>query len=94
MKALNGVGPVRHRKMFGEYALYFDEKVVALVCDNTLFVKPTSISDSFLDSSHQAPPYPGAKNYLKVPQQKWEDRAWLHNFIRETAAVLPAPKKK
>ena len=32
---------VRARKMFGEYALYLDEKVVALVCDDQLFLKPT-----------------------------------------------------
>ena len=28
-------------KMFGEYALYCDGRVVALVCDDTLFVKIT-----------------------------------------------------
>lgn len=27
-----------YRKMFGEYALYLDGRVVALVCDNMLFV--------------------------------------------------------
>ena len=30
-----------HRKMFGEYALYPHGRVVALVYDNELFVKPT-----------------------------------------------------
>ena len=30
---------VSYRKMFGEYALYSKGKVVALVCDNQLFVK-------------------------------------------------------
>jgi len=32
-------GIIRTRKMFGEYALYCDEKVVALICDNQIFVK-------------------------------------------------------
>jgi hypothetical protein len=31
-----------YRKMSGEYALYLDERVVAFVCDNMLFVKPTA----------------------------------------------------
>jgi TfoX/Sxy family transcriptional regulator of competence genes len=31
-----------HRKMFGEYALYVDGKVVAFACDNSLFVKPSA----------------------------------------------------
>lgn len=34
-------GRLSYRKMFGEYAVYLDEKVVALVCDNSLFIKPT-----------------------------------------------------
>ncbi len=33
---------VKYRKMFGEYALYCDGKVVALVCDDELFIKPTN----------------------------------------------------
>lgn len=32
-----GAGMLSHRRMFGEYALYLDGKVVALVCDNQLF---------------------------------------------------------
>jgi len=31
----------RLRPMFGEYALYYDEKVVALICDGTIFLKIT-----------------------------------------------------
>ena len=34
-------GTISYKKMFGEYAIYCDGKVVALVCDNQLFVKPT-----------------------------------------------------
>ena len=30
-----------HRKMFGEYALYLEGRVVAFVCDNQVFIKPT-----------------------------------------------------
>ncbi len=33
---------VSYRKMFGEYALYSKGKVVALVCENQLFVKATA----------------------------------------------------
>jgi DNA transformation protein and related proteins len=87
-------GTLRARKMFGEYALYCDEKVVALVCDEQLFVKITLISDSYLGSEHQAPPYPNAKNWLKVPEERLEEREWLTDFIRQTATALPKPKPK
>lgn len=91
---LAGAGVVRSRKMFGEYALYCDGKVVALVCDDHLYIKPTSISEKYLDSSNLAPPYPGARSYCLVPDERLEDREWLAAWIRETAVELPLPKEK
>jgi hypothetical protein len=36
---MEDAGLISYKKMFGEYAIYCDGKVVALVCDNQLFVK-------------------------------------------------------
>ena len=36
---------MRARAMFGEYGVYCDEKFVALVCDDTFFLKPTHAAD-------------------------------------------------
>lgn len=91
---VQGAGEIRYVKMFGEYALYCNERVVALVCDDQMFVKPTEVGYTFLDASNEAPPYPGAKNYLLVPDEKWDDRDWLTELIQKTAAVLPLPKPK
>src|SRR5215218_3576135 len=66
--------PVRARAMFGEYGLYCDEKFVALICDDTLFVKPTTISDQFFTDADLAPPYPGAKNHYAVPASPSQGR--------------------
>lgn len=90
---LNGAGQVSFKKMFGEYAIYCDGKVVALVCDNQLFVKPTAAGRSTIDSIVEAPPYPGAKPYFLISEQL-DDRDWLSNLIRLTANELPAPKPK
>ena len=38
---LRGAGEVAARKMFGEYGLYCDGKVIGLICDNQLFIKRT-----------------------------------------------------
>jgi TfoX/Sxy family transcriptional regulator of competence genes len=38
---MKDAGAISYRYMFGEYAIYCDGKVVALVCDNQLFVKPS-----------------------------------------------------
>jgi TfoX/Sxy family transcriptional regulator of competence genes len=51
----------RTRAMFGEYALYYDEKVVALLCDNIVYVKQTESSEELLAENEQGHPYPGAK---------------------------------
>jgi TfoX/Sxy family transcriptional regulator of competence genes len=94
LENMSMAGNVRARKMFGEYALYCEEKVVALVCDDQLFVKMNPTSLTFLDETPGAPPYPAAKNYLCVPEEKWNDREWLSRFIHETADSLPLPKPK
>lgn len=94
MDQLAGVGWVTSRKMFGEYAVYCDGKVVALVCDNRLFVKPTTAGEAYAGDVERAPPYPGAKPYLLI-EDRLDDREWVVGLIRKTAKALPAkaPKK-
>lgn len=87
-------GEVRIRKMFGEYALYCDEKVVALICDEQLFVKPTVAGKTFIGKVVEAPPYPGSKPFYRIDEEKWDDREWLLVLIRKTADEVPVPKKK
>ncbi len=89
---LNGM---RTRKMFGEYAVYCRNKVVALVCDDTLYVKITSAGQAFV--GHDFPlgyPYPGAKAAFRIDEDKLEDREWLTELIQITYAELPEPKPK
>jgi DNA transformation protein and related proteins len=87
-------GNIRSRKMFGEYAIYCDEKVVALVCDDQLFVKPTEAGRAFIENLEEAPPYPGAKVYFRISEEKWDDDEWLSKLVKMTAKELPIPKKK
>ena len=66
-------GEISFKKMFGEYALYCNGKVVALICDNQLFVKPTEGGRKQIGETVEAPPYPGAKNYFLI-EDAFEDR--------------------
>lgn len=88
-----GAGEISYRKMFGEYAVYLGGKVVALVCDNQLFVKPTAAGRAFIGAPVEAPAYPGAKNSFLI-EDAFEDRDWISELIRITARDLPAPKPK
>lgn len=91
---LAGLG-VTSRKMFGEYALYCDGKVVALVCDDTLFVKITDAGKEFVgDAYEEGAAYPGAKPSMRISDDLVEDREWLQDLIRITAEHLPKPKPK
>ena len=91
-----GAGEVSARKMFGEYGLYCDGKMVALVCDDQLFIKPTPGGRAQAGDVGEGVPYPGAKPCLLIPGDRWEDADWLAELIRVTARELPAgkPKKK
>ena len=92
---LSAVPGVRARKMFGEYALYCGEKVVALVCDDQLFVKPTAPGKALVGGRYaEGFAYPGAKASILVGADDLEDHDRLAELIRVTAAALPAPKPK
>jgi TfoX/Sxy family transcriptional regulator of competence genes len=90
---IENAGEIRYRKMFGEYAVYCNEKVTALICDNQLFIKPTEAGRAFIGDVIEAPPYPGAKNSFLI-EDKMDDREWLSQLVRITAKELPMPKPK
>ncbi len=86
---------IRSQKMFGEYALYLRDKVVALVCDDTLFVKITPGGENFVrDKFPTGLPYPGARPAFLIDDDRLEDREWLTELIQITYAELPPPKLK
>ena len=85
--------PLTARKMFGEYALYLDGKVVALVCDDLLYLKPTAGAVATLPDCPTGHPYPGAKLHLLVTDAL-DDPATVVTALKTIAADLPSPKPK
>jgi TfoX/Sxy family transcriptional regulator of competence genes len=86
---------VTYKKMFGEFGLYSRGKLVGLVCDDRLFIKPTEGGRAYIgDAVVEAPAYPGAKPSFLIEEQL-EDPEWLSELVRITARELPAatPKK-
>lgn len=93
LEQIDNAGEIRYLKMFGEYTIYSDDKIFALVSDNKLFIKPTSAGREFIKNVTEAPPYPGAKNYFLI-EEELEDSEWLSELVRITVAELPVPKPK
>jgi len=94
IEQMASAGEITSRKMFGEHCLYCDGKPVVLVCDDQLFLKPTNAGRAFLTEVIEKPPYPGAKNYLWISGEHWDDATWLGQLVKISAAELPPPKKK
>ena len=94
-----GAGALRAAKMFGEYALYCGVKLVALICDDMLFVKITKaggaiIADAPDGTVTEASPYQGAKPCYRIEADQWDDAEWLSALIAASARELPEPKPK
>lgn len=89
---LRGAGEVAARKMFGEYGLYCDGKVIGLICDNQLFIKRTEAGAALMPGCPEGEPYKGAKPCLLI--EDLEDRGLLERLVRATWEELPPPKPK
>lgn len=88
---LEGVGAIRHRKMFGEYMIYVNDKPVVLVCDDTVFLKKLPCLEELLAGRPTGNPYEGAKeHYILDP----DDRETLRRATALAEEVTPLPKKR
>ena len=91
--ALSDLSGLSTRTMFGEYAVYLGGKVVALVCTDLLYIKPTAGALALVPDPVMAPPYPGAKPHICL-EGALDDPDQVIATLRAVAADLPDPKPK
>ena len=84
---------VTSKKMFGEYGLFSQGKMFAMVCDDRLLFKKTEGGREFIGAVVEAEPYPGAKPICLIEDQV-EDGPWLSELARITTRELPEPKRR
>lgn len=82
------------RAMFGEYALYADGKVVALVCDDLLYVKILPASQELEARCEKGEPYPGARPHYIVEEGQLSTLPTLPKILCALAESLPEKKKR
>ena len=85
-------GAVAFKKMFGDYGLYLNGKMFASVCDDMLFVKPTTAGHALVPDCPLAPPSPGAKDCLLI--EHVDNRELLCALATATCDELPMPKPR
>lgn len=82
------------RAMFGEYALYANGKVVALVCDDQLYVKLLPTSSQLENVCEKGSPYPGAKPHYIVDEEQLFSIENLPEILSAISDSLPKKVKK
>lgn len=89
---LGDAGTITYKKMFGEYGIYCNGKMIALICDDQFFLKITDAARMMYSDLPEVPPYEGAKNYFLI--EDVDDREVLTKLTIATYEELPEPKKK
>lgn len=84
-------GIITYRKMFGEYGIYCNGVIIALICDNQLFIKKTKAGLTFYPDCVLAPPYHNASLYLLI--ENLENSDFLCELIERSYNELNAKKK-
>lgn len=89
---LSGAGEITYKKMFGEYGIYCNGKIIGVVCDDQFFLKPTAAGREIYPDCSYAPPYEGAKPSMLI--ERLDDRDFITLLITAAYAELPEPKPK
>ena len=83
------------RKMFGEYALYHEGKVVGLICNDTLYIKITEEGIKFVGKYYkEGYAYDGARVTMQIDEDQIDNREWLSELVAITSLNIPMPKPK
>ena len=73
---------IRFKYMFWEYAIYKDNVVIWLICDDIFFIKITTGTKEILWENYQTwIPYPKAKPQFQLDESIIEDKELLRNII-------------
>ncbi len=89
---ISGAGEMTYKKMFGDYGIYCNGKIIGVICDNQFFVKKTKAGANILPDCEEAPPYTGAKAHFVI--ESFDDHDLMAKFISATYNELPMPKPK
>lgn len=84
-------GEIKAKKMFGEYMIYLKEKPVAIVCDNTFYVKKLKEIEDLCKNLEVGCPYNGAKEHYILDI---DDGELVRMIIGRLFDVLPMPKAR
>lgn len=92
LEQLSGLEEISHKKMMGEYIIYYKEKIIGGIYDDRFLVKPTKSAIELMPDATYEIPYEGAKEMLLVDNVDSKD--FLAKLFNAMYYELPLPKKK
>lgn len=92
LEQLSGLDGISYRSMMGEYIIYYNEKIIAYVCDDRLLAKITPSALADMPNARFEKPYDGAKDMLLV--EDIDDSEFLRKLFNDMYDELPLSKKK
>lgn len=88
---LGDVEGTRHRKMMGEYVLYYRNKVFGGIYDDRFLIKTTVSVRCLLPNAPQQLNYEGGSMMTVIDT---DDRALITQIVEAMWVELPEPRKK
>ena len=92
LEQLSELDGITHRKMMGEYILYYRGRIFGGIYDDRLLVKPVPAAVKLMPDAEMEMPYDGAKEMILVNDV--DDRGFLQNLVESMWEELPDKKRK
>lgn len=92
LDSLQKIGDISTKKMMGEYCIYYKDKLIGDICDNTLLLKPTESALRLMPDAERAYPYEGSKTMMVVVEDI-ENTELMESVLNAMYEELPEPKK-
>ena len=87
---LSDLEEINYRAMMGEYIIYYRGRIVGVIYDDRLLLKPTKSAVSYLATVTYELPYKGAKEMLLV--EDVDSKEYLVGLFRAMYDELPVHK--
>ncbi len=75
--------------MFGQHGFFCEGRIVALICDDDLYIKPTHAGRAMMGTLVEERPFPWARKcWWRVPEDRRDDHRWLSRLVQVSHAKL------
>lgn len=90
LEQLSELEEIAYRAMMGEYIIYYRGKIVGVIYNDRLLVKPVKSAIEYMSNAEYELPYDGAKEMLLVGDV--DNKEFLTGLFETMYDELPAPK--